>query len=93
MELLQEEMRRVVTFLEWRSSNWLAKAGIREGNAVSDVQSGLDVYARKQAAIYHDLAVSFARLWRPTLMSYDLQHSWVTRYMTEHGASLVFLVS
>ena len=27
--LLQEEMRRVVQFLEWRSSDWFAKAGLR----------------------------------------------------------------
>lgn len=93
VELLQEEMRRVVVFLEWRSSDWLAKAGVRKGNTVSDVQSGLDAYARKQAAIHHDLAVSFTRLWRPTLVSYGLQHSWVTRYMIEHGVSLAVPVS
>jgi hypothetical protein len=88
VELLQEEMRRVVAFLEWRSQEWLAKVDAHERTLNTDVQSGLDAYARKQAAIYHNLAVSFARLWRPTLVSYNLQHSWATEYLTEHGVPL-----
>ena len=88
VELLQEEMRRVVMFLEWKSSDWLAKAGVRRGSLALDVQSGLDAYAKKQAAIHHDLAVSFGKLWRPTLVSYNLQHSWVTEYMMKNRISL-----
>jgi hypothetical protein len=88
VELLQEEMRWVVTFLEWKSRDWLAKVDTRRGTSAPDVQSGLNAYARKQAAVYHDLAVSFAKLWQPTLVSYSLQHSWATEYMTKHGVSL-----
>lgn len=88
VELLQEEMRRVVMFLEWRARDWLTKVDARRGNSASDIQSGLGAYARKQAAIYHNLAISFAKLWHPTLASYDLQHSWATKYITEHGVSL-----
>ena len=89
VELLQEEMRRVVTFLEWKSQDWLAKVEARtEGNLAPDIQSGLRAYAEKQAAIYHDLAVSFARLWHPTLASYRLQDSWITVYMVKHGVPL-----
>ena len=88
VDLLQEEMRRVVMFLEWKSANWLAKAGVRKGTLTFDIQSGLDAYARKQAAVYHNLAVSFAKLWRPTLASYCLDHSWITAYMTEHNVLL-----
>lgn len=88
VDLLQEEMRRVVTFLEWKSQDWLARVGARSGNLAPGVQSGLDAYARKQAAVYHDLAASFAKLWRPTLVSYGLKHPWVTEYMTKHGVPL-----
>ena len=88
VELLQEEMRRVIMFLEWKSLDWLAKVEAHRGDLASDIQSGLNAYAKKQAAVYHDLAVSFANLWHPTLVSYGLQHSWITEYMTKHGVSL-----
>ena len=88
IELLQEEMRRVVMFLEWKSRGWLVKAEAPRGNATPDVESGLNAYARKQAAIYHALAISFAQLWRPTLVSYGLEHSWITNFLTQNGVSL-----
>ena len=88
VELLQEEMRRVVTFLEWKSADWLAKVDARQGTSTLDIQSGIGAYARKQAAVYHDLAVSFVKLWGPTLKSYDLEHSWLTEYTAHHGISL-----
>jgi hypothetical protein len=87
VQLLQEEMRRVVTFLEWKSENWLEKHDARLATASSSVQSGLCAYARKQATIHHDLAVSFMRLWRPTLVSHNLEHSWDVDYMTKYGIS------
>ena len=89
VDLLQEEMRRVVMFLEWRSQDWLAKVEVPQGSPTPEVQSGLDAYAKKQAAVYHELAVSFTKLWRPTLVSYGLEHSWITEYMTKAGVSLV----
>ena len=88
VELLQEEMRRVVVFLEWRSQDWLAKVETPRGNLSPDVQSGVNAYAKKQAAIYHNLAVSFAELWCPTLVSYGLKHSWITGYLTKNGVPL-----
>lgn len=89
VELLQEEMRRTVAFLEWRSREWLAKVDVRKGTSTPDVQSGLNAYAQKQAAVYHHLAASFVTLWCPTLVSYNLQHTWTMEYMTQHGGPLV----
>ena len=80
VELLQEEMRRVVMFLEWKSENWLTKRDARLTTASSSLQSGLQGYAQKQSAIHHNLAASFAKLWYPTLVSHCLNHSWITRY-------------
>ena len=80
MELLHKEMWRVVMFLEWKSWDWLARIGAHGEGLAPDVQSGLDTYAKKQAAVYHNLAVTFAKFWRPTLVSYGLQHSWIRVY-------------
>ena len=88
VELLQEEMRRVVVFLEWKSVDWSGKVGARNGSSALDIQSGLNTYAKKQAAIYHSLAMSFAKFWRPTLVSYGLEHSWAMKYLMSHGVSL-----
>jgi len=85
VELLQEEMRRVVVFLEWKSQDWLAKVETPRGNTTPDVQRGLNAYAKKQAAVHRHLAVSFAKLWRPTFVSYDLKHSWLTEYLMKNG--------
>jgi hypothetical protein len=87
VELLQEEMRRVVVFLKWKSRDWLAKVEAPRGNLTSDIQSGHDAYAMKQAAVYHNLAASFAKLWHPMLESYDLKRSWATEYLMKDGVN------
>ena len=79
----------MVMFLEWKSRDWLAKVETPQGNTTQDVESGLNTYARKQAAIYHNLAVSFAKLWCPTLVSYNLKHSWITEFLMKNGVPLV----
>jgi hypothetical protein len=88
VDLLQEEMRRVVTFLQWKSEDWLAKQDVRQVTAPPSIQSGLQGYARKQAAIHHNIAVSFSKLWLPVLISNGLERSWVAKYMKEHGIPL-----
>jgi hypothetical protein len=88
VELLQEEMRRVVAFLEWKSAAWLVKVDVRGEDMTFDIQSGLNAYARKQAAVYRNLATSFATLWYPTLKSYGLEHSWIAEHMEERGVPL-----
>ena len=87
-ELLQEEMRRVVAFLEWKSSDWFSKREARSALVASDIGSGLDAYARKQAAVYRDLVIAFATRWLPTLVSNDLNHSWASACLQRHGISL-----
>ena len=55
--LLQEEMRRVVEFLEWKSGDWLTKADLRTDPIAPAVRSGLSAYANKQTAVYHNLTI------------------------------------
>lgn len=88
VELLQEEMRRVATFLEWKAETWLAKQDARSTTASPSVQSGLRAYTRKQAAIHRGLAVSFSKLWYPILAKHNLETSWITNYMEKRGISL-----
>ena len=82
--LLQEEMRRVVQYLQWRSNDWLSKVDSRVGAVSSVVHSGLSAYARKQAAVYHNLAVRFCQCWRSTLVSLSLPHTWATVFLETH---------
>jgi hypothetical protein len=79
-ELLQEEMRRVISFLEWKSVWWLEKAGSRSGSITADIQHGVDGYARKQANTYHKLAISLASQWIPHFLALNLDVSWMKAY-------------
>ena len=78
VELLQEEMRRVVVYLEWKSCWWTGKVGARAGSCPLDIQSGVDSYARRQANVYRDLAVSFAGQWLSYLKAHGLDIGWAT---------------
>jgi len=82
--LLQEEMRRVVQFLEWRSNDWFAKADAREDTTTLAVRAGLSAYANKQASVFHNLAVRFSKRWRSALISLSLAHTWATEFLAAH---------
>ena len=79
--LLQEEMRRTTQFLEWRSSDWFAKAGSRTVAITAALRSGLLAYANKQGSIFHHLAVRFSQRWRSALVSLSLPHAWATDFL------------
>ena len=85
--LLQEEMRRVAQFLEWRAGDWFAKADLRTG-AAAVVRVGLSAYANKQGSIFHNLAVRFSQRWRSALISLSLPHAWATEFLNTHKESL-----
>ena len=88
VELLQEEMRRAVMFLEWKSQGWSAKAKAPRRDTTPDIESGLVAYARKQEAIHHDLAISFTKLWHPALVANNLEHSWAMEVLVGNGVPL-----
>ena len=79
----------MVAFLEWKSTNWLSKREAQSTLAASDIQSGLDGYAQKQAAVYRSLTVSFLKLWHSTLVSHNLNHSWATACIWRHEVLFV----
>ena len=82
--LLQEEMRRVVQFLQWRSNEWLSKADLRGDSVMPAVRTGLSAYANKQGSVYHNLAVRFSQRWRSALVSLSLPHDWATKFLSKH---------
>ena len=79
-DLLQEEMRRIVAFLEWKSTWWGQKVGSRLGSVVAEIQNGIDSYARKQENVYRNLAVSLINQWLPHLFALKLNISWAKSY-------------
>ena len=87
--LLQEEMRRVVKFLEWKSCEWLSKADARSGAVTSAICAGLSAYAKKQGSVYHNLAIRFCQRWYSTLLSLSLAHTWATDFLNTYGAPFV----
>ena len=81
--LTAEEMGRTLRYFEWKQSQWLSLQSSREASATppsTDVQRGLQAYARRQANIYEMLVVSFANQWRKALTSHNLHPPWLSRY-------------
>jgi hypothetical protein len=85
--LVSEEMRRTVTFLQWKAQWWRSlAAAVRP--APIDIQEGLVAYSRRQEAQLLALAEQFATLWRPTLQANSFDISWVDIFLGsshQHG--------
>ncbi|KAJ7858652.1 hypothetical protein B0H14DRAFT_3085047 [Mycena olivaceomarginata] len=63
VDLVEEEMRRVLAFLQWKEKRWLDLAD--ERHDIDDVlREGLVAYARRQARIQRDLHVRFEGNWQ-----------------------------
>jgi len=75
VELLLEEMRRVLAFLEWDGNRWKERA-LRAPQRVNDtshpstspenkgpLEEGLRAYALRQASIRQRLFATFAKQW------------------------------
>ena len=86
--LLQEEMRWVVEFLEWRSQGWFSNVDARAGAVTSAVWAGISAYPKKQGYILHNLAIQFSQGWHSTLLSLSLPHTWATQFLDNQGLLL-----
>ncbi|KAJ7853723.1 hypothetical protein B0H14DRAFT_3085596 [Mycena olivaceomarginata] len=63
VDLVEEEMRRILAFLQWKEKRWLDLADERHN--IDDVlHEGLVAYARHQARIQWDLRVCFEGNWQ-----------------------------
>ncbi|KAJ7017592.1 hypothetical protein C8F04DRAFT_884636, partial [Mycena alexandri] len=62
VDLLEEEMRRVLQFLTWRAGWWEEQIG-RRGLPEGSQREGETAYATRQAALLIDLRDVFAQKW------------------------------
>lgn len=65
--LLQEEMRRVLEFLKWKSRDWLRKGGdqVVSSLTICPLQlEGLRAYACRQAGVFADIHTHFLGIWK-----------------------------
>lgn len=65
VELLQEEMGRVLRFLDWQAQWWIGRARGRGEDLDGALQEGLTAYACRQALIRIQIKEKFMTLWQP----------------------------
>ena len=86
--LIQEEMRRVLAYHEWKNMWWQEQSSLRKvGDAT--IQSGLAGYAKKQAAISQRMAEQCAVYWLPRLKDKGIVPPWALRYVSAIATSPV----
>jgi hypothetical protein len=65
VDLLQEEMRRVVQFMDWRRDWWHSMVGLRVHLQHDPaLREGHSAYAHKQAWYMDGLSTRFQTLWK-----------------------------
>ena len=79
--LVQEEMHRVIAFLDWKASWWQSQSQ-RRSDVRDDIKAGLSAYAARQAHLMRHLAETFAALWYPILLSANLKIEWPAHYIS-----------
>ena len=77
--IIQEEMRRVLAFFEWRSRWWLEQANRRLG-LESSIHSGVVAYAHKQSALCLRMAARCAEYWLPVMKKHGTTPTWGSKY-------------
>lgn len=64
VDLLEEEMRRVLQFLDWRAEWWQSQVGLRvEKQPEEALREGHAAYAMKQAGYMKAMRARFAKNW------------------------------
>ncbi|KAJ7847056.1 hypothetical protein B0H13DRAFT_2362609 [Mycena leptocephala] len=63
VELLREEMKRVLRFLRWRALWWEGRRGARREGVTPALRAGLEAYAARQAALARQVARRFKTAW------------------------------
>ena len=86
--IVQEEMRRVLAFFEWKSRWWLAQAN-RRGGLEPSIQSGVVAYAQKQANLCLRMADRCATYWLPIMRKEGVVPIWGKKYKVGLTAALV----
>lgn len=64
VELLREEMRRVLAFLSWAANNWRTQGRDLASKVDQAQMEGVLAYAERQAVLREQLLIHFNHLWR-----------------------------
>ena len=83
--IIQEEMRQVLAYFEWKSSWWLEQAN-RRTSLESSVQSGVVAYAHKQSTLSLQMAARCAAHWLPVMKNHGIIPSWGSKYQVASSA-------
>ena len=75
--IVQEEMRRVIVYQQWRAAWWKERNSFHSDPAIA---SGISGYAHKQAAICLQMAEQCAVYWLPHLKEKGIVCSWASDY-------------
>ena len=67
VQLVREEMRRVLAFLEWKAC-WWDRQREAQLSVTYDIQEGAHAYAAKQAHVNRALTASFEERWGAELI-------------------------
>lgn len=71
IQLLLEEMQRILLFLDWQARQWDERTGARVPQRPEDIE-GVVAYAKKQVFIRCSLSKSFKEKWRQVPVSMAL---------------------
>lgn len=64
VELLQEEMQRVLRFFTWQEGDWKSKGELQRWEGIpGENAEGLSAYAQRQATLRKMLHAHFTRMW------------------------------
>jgi len=77
--IVQEEMRRVLAWFEWKAL-WWEKQTIGRATGQPDVLHGASAYAHKQAHIVRCMALRCAVDWLPALRKLGIEPAWSISY-------------
>jgi len=79
-QIIQEEMQRVLAYMEWKASWWEQQATLRK-DASLEILHGVVAYAYKQAYIAHQMAARCAAAWLPKCVKLGLAPLWAADWM------------
>jgi hypothetical protein len=89
VDLDVEEMRRTLTFFEWKARWWRKRTHLRLTES-GDLRNGIAAYAEKQAVLLERRAANYAQHWLPVLKAKGITPCWEGKYSTcEHHVSVV----
>ncbi|KAF7340931.1 hypothetical protein MSAN_02078100 [Mycena sanguinolenta] len=87
VDLLEEEMRRILVFLQWKADWWRALADSRMVDGL-DMKEGFAAYAERQAVIQEKMKARFTHDWRDVATWVKLGRQGVADFKAQARADL-----